>query len=120
MRVTNGVARRARKKRILKAVKGFWGRRNHLLRIAIEGMHNADKSRFRDRKRRKRDFRRLWITRISAACRTGGVNYSRFMSGLNKLGTKLDRKSLSELAVSNAAAFASLVEQSKAALAAAK
>ena len=117
MRVTNGVARRARKKRILKAVKGFWGRRNHLLRIAIEGMHNADKSRYRDRKRRKRDFRRIWITRISAACRAGGVNYSRFIAGLVKLENGLDRKSLAELAVSNAAAFSSLVEQSKAALA---
>jgi len=117
MRVTNGVARRARKKRIMKAAKGFWGRRNRLLRTAIEAVHNAEKSATRDRKRRKRDFRRIWITRISAACRTGGVNYSRFIAGLVKLENKLDRKSLSTLAIESPAAFAALVEQSKAALA---
>src|SRR5437867_5371441 len=101
MRATNGVARRARKKRILKLVKGYWGRRHGLQKIAIEAVHNADKSRYRDRKRRKRDFRRIWITRISAACRPLGMPYSRLIAGLAKAGAVIDRKSLSELAISS-------------------
>lgn len=116
MRATNGVARRKRKKRILKLVKGYWGRRHSLQRIAIEAVHNADKSRYRDRKRRKRDFRRLWVVRINAACRNLGIPYSRFMAGLVKAGIALDRKTLAEMAVSNVNAFASVVEQAKAAL----
>jgi large subunit ribosomal protein L20 len=116
MRATNGVARRARKKRILKLVKGYWGRRHSLQRIAIEAVHNADKSATRDRKRRKRDFRRLWITRISAACRPLGMSYSRLIAGLAKGGVAMDRKALSELAIASPAGFAAVVEKAKAAL----
>ena len=120
MRATNGVARRTRKKRILKLVKGYWGRRHTLHRLAIEAVHNADKSATRDRKRRKRDFRRLWITRISAACRPLGMPYSRLIAGLVKAGCTLDRKALAELAVTSPAGFAAVVEQAKAALGAAE
>lgn len=116
MRATNGVARRKRKKRILRLVKGYWGRRHALQRIAIEAVHNADKSATRDRKRRKRDFRRIWITRIGAACRPLGLTYSRLIAGLVKGQIALDRKALSELAIASPAGFAQVVEQAKTAL----
>ncbi len=117
MRTTNQVARLKKKKRILKKVKGYWGRRHLLHRIAIEAIHNAEKYAFVGRKRRKRDFRRLWITRIGAALETRGLNYSLFLRGLKLAGVELDRKALAEAAVNDAAAFDRLVETAKASLA---
>jgi large subunit ribosomal protein L20 len=117
MRATTHTARRARKKRILKQVKGYWGRRHLLQRIAIEAIHTAGKYAFKDRKRKKREFRRLWITRIGAACRPLGIMYSRLIAGLGRAGVIIDRKQLSELAIADPAAFAKLVETAKAALA---
>jgi large subunit ribosomal protein L20 len=117
MRATNGVARRKRKKRLLKQTKGMWGRRHNLLRLSIEAVHHKHKYAYIGRKRRKRDFRRLWITRISAACRALGLNYARLIAGLNKANIALDRKQLSELAIQNPTGFAAVVEQAKAALA---
>ncbi len=117
MRATNHVARRKRKHRILKQVKGYYGRRHLLHRIAIEAIHTADKNAFSGRKQRKRQFRRLWITRISAACRPLGILYSRLIAGLEKAGIVIDRKQLSEMATNDAAGFAAICEQAKAALA---
>jgi large subunit ribosomal protein L20 len=119
MRATTHTARRARKKRILKQVKGYYGRRHLLHRIAIEAIQTAGKYAFKDRKRKKREFRRLWITRIGAACRPLGITYSRLICGLGRAGVTIDRKQLSELAIADAAGFAKLVETAKAALASA-
>ncbi|HVY62439.1 MAG TPA: 50S ribosomal protein L20 [Planctomycetota bacterium] len=116
MRATNGVARHRKKNRILKKTKGYWGRRHLLLRLGIEAIKNADKYAYRDRKRRKREFRSLWITRIAAAARMNGLNYSLLISGLTKAGIAIDRKQLSELAVNQPAGFAALCEQAKAAV----
>ena len=115
MRATNGVARHKRKKRIMKQVKGFYGRRHLLLRTAIEALEKSWQYSYQGRKRRKRDFRRLWILRINAACRARGMMYSRFIAGLNKAGIELNRKSLSELAIHDPKAFDEIVEAAKAA-----
>lgn len=120
MRATNGVARHKKKTRLLKKTKGYWGRRHMLLRLGIEAVKNADKYAYRDRKRRKRDFRRLWITRIAAAARSNGFNYSLLISGLTKAGIVIDRKQLSELAIREPAAFTAICEQAKAAVPAEK
>ncbi len=117
MRATNGVARHKRKTRLLKKTKGYWGRRHLLLRLGIEAVKNADKYAYRDRKRRKRDFRRLWIVRIGAAARALGLNYSQLVAGLTKAGVAIDRKQLAELAVREPKGFEAVVEQAKAALA---
>ena len=119
MRATNGVARHKRKKRLLKRTEGYWGRRHMLLRLGIEAVKTADKYAYIHRKRKKRDFRALWITRIGAAARELGINYSRLMSGLQKAGVTIDRKQLAELAVNEPKAFAAVVEQAKASLPAA-
>ena len=116
MRATNGVARHKRKKRIMKSVKGYYGRRHLLLRTAIEAQHKAMQYAYVGRKRRKRDFRRLWITRISAAVRPLGMSYSRLINGLSKAGIELDRKQLSELAIHDAEGFKAIVEKAQAAL----
>jgi large subunit ribosomal protein L20 len=116
MRATNAVARHKRKKRILKRTKGYWGRRHALLRLGIEAVHHADKYAYIGRKRRKRDFRSLWILRISAAARQNGIPYSRLMAGLARAKVALDRKALAETAVRDPGAFKALVEQAKAAL----
>ncbi len=116
MRATNAVARLKRKRRILKATKGMWGRRHNLRRLGIEAVMKQNQYAFVGRKRRKREFRSLWTIRINAACRALGLNYSRFMAGLTKAGIAIDRKQLSELAVKEPKAFAGLVEQAKAAL----
>src|SRR6185436_8604761 len=97
MRATNGVARHKKKKRLLKRTEGYWGRRHLLLRLGIEAVHTADKYAYVGRKRRKRDFRTLWITRIGAAARLSGLNYSQLISGLTKAGVAIDRKQLAEL-----------------------
>ncbi len=116
MRVTNAVPRHKRKKRILKRAKGFRGGRGKLLRTAKETIIRADVFAYRDRKTRKREFRRLWITRISAATRMNDMSYSQFINGLLKAEVSLDRKQLAEIAVSDPQGFTSLVETAKAAL----
>jgi large subunit ribosomal protein L20 len=116
-RVKTGVVRRRRHKKILKLAKGFYsGRRKHF-RKAKEQIERSMMYAFRDRKQKKRDFRKLWIVRINAACRLNGMNYSTFMNGLNKSGIELDRKILADMAMNDAAAFTAVVEASKAALA---
>ena len=115
-RVKTGVVRRRRHKKILKLAKGFYsGRRKHF-RKAKEQIERSLMYAFRDRKQKKREFRKLWIIRINAACRLNGMNYSTFMNGLSKAGIELDRKILADLAMNDATSFTGLVESSKAAL----
>lgn len=115
-RVKTGVVRRRRHKKILKLAKGFYsGRRKHF-RKAKEQLERSLMYAFRDRKQKKREFRKLWIIRINAACRLNGMNYSTFMNGLKKSGIELDRKILADMAMNDAAAFTAVVEASKAAL----
>ncbi len=116
-RATDGKRRLQRRKKILKEAKGFWGRRSTNFRAAKDAVTKAGQYAYRDRKRRKRDFRRLWIARISAACRNEGINYSQFMHGLDKAQIKLNRKALSNLAIEDKQAFSELVASSKSALA---
>ena len=118
MRTTKGAARRQAKKRLFKRAKGYRGGRSKLLRTVKETLLRAGVYAFRDRRVRKRNFRRLWIIRINAACRARGLRYSEFIHGLNKAGIQLDRKSLSELAIRDPSAFDQVVEEVKAALAA--
>ena len=115
-RATNAPASRKRRNRILKKAKGFRGSRSKLYRTAKDSVYKAQQWAYRDRKNRKRTFRRLWIARISAGAKNNGMNYSRFMEGLGAAGIELDRKVLSDLAIQDEAAFAALVEKSKAAL----
>ncbi len=115
-RVKTGVVRRRRHKKILKLAKGFYsGRRKHF-RKAKEQLERSMMYAFRDRKQKKRDFRKLWIVRINAACRLNGMNYSTFMNGLKKSGIELDRKILADMAMNDAAAFTAATEAAKAAL----
>ena len=109
-RVRFGVARHRKHKRILKKARGFWGGRHRLYRSAKETLIRAEAYATRDRRNRKRDFRRLWITRISAACEMRGVKYSRFMHGLKEAKIDLNRKSLADLAVRSPETFDRLVE----------
>jgi len=116
MRVKTGTVRRRRHKKILKMAKGFYsGRRKHF-RKAKEQVERSLVYAFRDRKQKKRDFRKLWIVRINAACRLNDINYSRFINGLKKAGIELDRKILADLAMNEPETFAKLVEEAKAAL----
>ncbi len=116
-RVKTGVVRRRRHKKILKLAKGFYsGRRKHF-RKAKEQIERSLMYAFRDRKQKKREFRKLWIIRINAACRLNGMNYSTFMNGLKKSGIELDRKILADMAMNDAAAFTAVVDAAKAALA---
>ncbi len=112
-RVKTNVARKRRIKRTLKAAKGYWGDRSKRYRHAKLTVMRAESYAYRDRKRKKRDFRKLWIARINAASRAEGLTYSRFIQGLKKAQVGLDRKSLAELAVNDAAAFNKLVEIAK-------
>lgn len=114
-RAKTGFVRRRKHKKILKLAKGYWGLRSKSVRKARETLFAAGNYAYRDRKRRKRDFRRLWIVRINAACRQHGMNYSSFVDGLKKAGIALDRKVLADLAVREPQAFAELVERAKAA-----
>ncbi len=115
-RVKTGVVRRRRHKKILKLAKGFYsGRRKHF-RKAKEQLEHAMYYAFRDRKQKKREFRKLWIIRINAACRLNDISYSRFINGLKKAGIELDRKILADMAMNDAAAFSAVVTQAKAAL----
>jgi large subunit ribosomal protein L20 len=118
-RVKRGVTARARHKKILALAKGYRGRRSKVFRIANQAVMRAGQYAYRDRRNRKRVFRRLWIARINAAAREHGINYSRFIAGLNRAAIGLDRKVLAELAVNDKPAFAAIVAQAKASLAAA-
>ncbi|HEX6940688.1 MAG TPA: 50S ribosomal protein L20 [Longimicrobiales bacterium] len=115
-RVTNAVARHRKKKRYLKAAKGYWGARSKLWRIAKNAVERGWAYSYRDRKQRKREFRRLWITRINAAARQHDMSYSRFMNGLKQAGVEVNRKLLADLAVRDPQAFAQLVDQARAGL----
>jgi len=116
MRVKTGVVRRRRHKKILKLAKGFYsGRRKHF-RKAKEQLERSLVYAYRDRKQRKRDFRKLWIVRINAACRLNDISYSRFIHGLKKAGIELDRKILADMAMNEPESFAKVVEKAKAAL----
>jgi len=116
MRVKTGTVRRRRHKKILKMAKGFYsGRRKHF-RKAKEQVERSLVYAFRDRKQKKRDFRKLWIVRINAACRLNDISYSRFINGLKKAGIELDRKILADLAMNEPETFAQIVEKAKAAL----
>ena len=112
-RVKRGFKRIQRRKRMLKFAKGFYGAKSRLYRSAKEAIEKALLYAYRDRKVRKRDFRRLWIVRISAACEMRGTSYSRFMGGLKKAQVTLDRKMLADLAVRNPEAFTKLVAVAK-------
>ena len=116
-RVKRGVIARARHKKVLKAAKGYRGRRKNVYRVAKQAVMKAGQYAYRDRRQKKRQFRTLWIARINAAARECGLTYSRFMNGLKKAAIEVDRKVLSDLAVFDKAAFAKFVELSKAALA---
>ncbi|MBD3308234.1 50S ribosomal protein L20 [candidate division KSB3 bacterium] len=115
-RVKGGNVARKRRKKILKLAKGYRGGRSKLYRTAKNAVIKSLRYSYRDRRRRKRDFRKLWVIRINAAARENGLSYSRFMNGLKKANIQLDRKVLAHLAVEDAAAFAHLVETAKGAL----
>lgn len=112
-RATRSVASRKRRKKVLKKARGYYGARSKLYRTAKEAVNRALAYAYRDRRRRKRDFRRLWIVRINAAARLRGLTYSNFVNGLKVKGVNLDRKSLAELAVKDPQAFAQLAELAK-------
>jgi len=114
-RVKNGVAHHARKKKIMKAAKGGFGARSKLYKAAKENVERGLVYAYRDRRKKKSDFRSLWIVRINAAARQSGISYSRLMAGLKLAGVEVNRKVLAELAVSDIAAFAKLAELAKAA-----
>ncbi len=113
-RATHRVATRRRKKKVLKAAKGYYGGRRKLLRSAKETVARARVYAYRDRRNKKRDFRKLWITRINAAARLFDLSYSAFISGLKRAGVALDRKMLSEIAVKDLGAFENLAKLAKA------
>jgi large subunit ribosomal protein L20 len=117
-RVKRGMMTRKRHNRVLERAKGYWGARHKLYRQAHEAVMHAAQYAYRDRRVRKRDFRRLWIARINAACRNEGMTYSRFINGLDRAGVTVDRKIMAELAVNEPAALTSLVQQAQQALAA--
>jgi large subunit ribosomal protein L20 len=112
-RVKGAVTTRARHKKVLKLAKGYFGAKSKLYRIANQAVMKSLVYAYRDRKAKKRDFRKLWITRINAAARLNGLSYSRFMDGLKKAGILLNRKVLADMAVNDAKGFAKLVEQVK-------
>ncbi len=113
-RSTVSVASRRRRKKVLKQARGYFGARSRLFRTAREAVNRAQAYAYRDRRRRKRDFRRLWISRINAAARINGVSYSRLIHGLDKADIAVNRKMLADLAVRDPGAFTAVVEQAKA------
>ena len=115
-RVKRGVTSHAKHKKVLKAVKGQWGRRKNTIRVARQAMEKAMEYAYRDRRAKKRDFRSLWIQRINAGVRAEGLTYSKFINGLNKSGIKLDRKILAEIAYDNPEAFKTIVKKAQSAL----
>ncbi len=114
-RVKGAVTTRARRNKVLKLAKGYWGSKSKHFKMAKQAVMKSGNYAFAGRKMKKRDFRSLWITRISAQAKVNGINYSQFMHGLKVAGINLNRKMLAELAVSDKAAFASLCEKAKAA-----
>jgi large subunit ribosomal protein L20 len=112
-RAVDGTRRHDRRKKILKQAKGYWGRRSKLFRTAKDAVTKALQYAYRDRKKKKSEFRALWIARISAACRNEGITYSRFINGLKKSGVEINRKALSNLAIEDKKAFSTLVETAK-------
>jgi large subunit ribosomal protein L20 len=115
-KVNSNVARLKRKKKVMKLAKGYWGGRSKLWKAAKESVERAERYAYRDRRAKKRDFRRLWITRINAAARLNDVSYNRLMNGLRKAGVEINRKVLADLAVRDPAAFGQLAEVAKKAL----
>ena len=115
-RVKGGTISRARHKKVLDQAKGYFGSKHRLYRTANEQVMHSGKYAFRDRKQKKRDFRKLWITRINAACRQNDISYSKFINGLNKAEIDINRKMLSEIAIDNPKAFTELVSVAKDAL----
>lgn len=115
-RVKGAIMTRKRRKKTLKLAKGYWGGKSKLFKTAKQAVMKSGQYAYIGRKQKKRDFRRLWITRISAGCRMNGMNYSTFMNGLKKAEIGLNRKMLSELAINDPEGFASIVETAKAAL----
>ena len=115
-RIKGAMMTRKRRNKILKAAKGYWGAKSKHFKMAKQAVMKSGKYAFVGRKQKKRDFRRLWIARISAQAKVNGMNYSTLMHGLKKAGIDLNRKMLSEIAISDPAAFAALAEKAKAAL----
>lgn len=112
-RVKRGVTAHAKHRKVLKAAKGFYGRRKNTIRTAKQAVEKSMQYAYRDRKAKKRNFRALWVQRINAAVREHGLTYGRFIDGLNKAGIEVDRKVLSDLAIHEPAAFAAIVAESK-------
>ncbi|ADU23538.1 MULTISPECIES: 50S ribosomal protein L20 [Ruminococcus] len=115
-RVKGAMMTRKRRNKTLKLAKGYFGAKSKHFKMAKQAVMKSGQYAYIGRKQKKRDFRRLWITRISAACKMNGINYSTFMNGVNKAGINLNRKMLSEIAISDPAGFTAIVEQAKAAL----
>ena len=115
-RVKRGVTSHAKHKKVLKAVKGQWGRRKNTIRVARQAMEKAMQYSYRDRRNKKRDFKSLWIQRINAGVRAEGLSYSKFINGLSKSGIKLDRKILAEIAYDNPEAFKIIVKKAQSAI----
>ena len=115
-RVKGAMMTRKRRNKTLKLAKGYWGAKSKHFKMAKQAVMKSGQYAYIGRKHRKRDFRRLWITRISAACKLNGLNYSTFMNGIAKSGIALNRKMLSEIAINDAAGFTAIVEKAKAAL----
>ena len=115
-RVKGAMMTRKRRKRILKAAKGYWGAKSKHFKMAKQAVMKSGNYAYIGRKQKKREFRQLWSTRISAQAKVNGMNYSQFMNGLKKAGINLNRKMLSEIAIADKEAFAALVEKAKAAL----
>lgn len=115
-RVKGAMATRKRRNKVLKLAKGYWGAKSKHFKMAKEAVMKSGNYAYIGRRLKKRDFRKLWITRISAACKMNGMNYSTFMNGLKKAGITLNRKMLSEIAINDAVGFTALVEKAKAAL----
>jgi len=112
----NAPASRARRRKVLNKAKGYWGNKSRLYRYAKDAVERAEKFAYRDRRKKKTEFRQLWIVRINSVCRANDINYSRFMNGLTLAGIELDRKQLSEIAVNDPEAFKKLIDTSKKAL----
>lgn len=117
-RVKRGVQAHARHKKIIKLAKGYSGRRKNVYRVAVQAVTKAGQYAYRDRRQRKRQFRQLWIARINAGARENGMSYSRMINGLKKANIEIDRKVLSDMAITDKAAFTAVAEQAKAALSA--
>ena len=115
-RTKRGVISKSKHKKVLKAVKGQWGRRKNTIRVARQAMEKAMQYAYRDRRNKKREFKSLWIQRINAGVRLEGLTYSKFINGLSKSGIKIDRKILAEIAYDNPQAFKTIVKKAQAAL----